>query len=315
MSMDANQEAQDLVERFDEEYQDEVSVDEVEEEIQSFLDFNVTGDEAIQGAVSKICDRLEVSRNELFGESDSEEQGDADFADISDITSDGDWVSVEAKVTQLWDNDSDAISQVGILDDGTASIKFLAWSKGDVPVLTEGEVYELRNVVTREEEYEGETNMAVHLNSSTDVEMSDAEVHPSTEEQTVTGAFLSLQSGSGLIQRNDEGRVVDSDYEGDTENDLRIRGVFDTGEEVYTVYLDRELTEVITGIDLEQAKEMARDALDRSVVGDEMEPMLVGKYWTVTGNIRGDAIFASDFDEAGEPDEDVDELLVRARSL
>lgn len=316
MSIDVNQEAQDLVEKLEDEYADEVTVDDVAEKIQSFVDYGVPDDEAVQGAVSKLSNELDASRDELFGESDSDEQqGDADFVSISDIDSEDEWVSLNVKVTHLWDNDSDAISQVGVLDDGSSSIKFVAWAKSDVPLFTEGDAYEIRNVVTRKEEYDGETRMAVHMNSATEVEISDDDVTPSTEEQTVTGALLSLQSGSGLIERDEDGQVVDSDYEGETENDLRIRAVFDTGEEVYTVYLDQELTEAVTGITLEEAKSMARDALDRSVVQDEMEPMVVGRYFTVTGNIRGDAIFASEFDEAGEPDADVDSMLVRARSL
>ena len=316
MSIDVNQEAQDLVERLEDEYADDVTVEDVEEKIQSFVDFGVTGDEAVQGAVSKLSNELDASRGELFGESDSDEQqGDADFVSIADINSEDEWVSLNAQVTHLWDNDSDSISQVGVLDDGSSSIKFVAWSKSDVPLFTEGETYGLLNVVTRKEEYDGETRMAVHLNSATEVEMSESEVTPSTEEQTITGALLSLQSGSGLIERDEDGQVVDSDYEGETENDLRIRAVFDTGDSVYTVYLGQEITEAITGITLEEAKSMARDALDRSVVQDEMEPMLVGKYFTVTGNIRGDAIFASEFEESGPVDADVDNLLVRARSL
>lgn len=316
MSMDVNQEAKDLVEQFDEEYQDEISVEDVEAHIQSFVDFNVTGDEAVQGAVSKITKELDISRNELFGEDgDGDSNGPADFVSISDISEDEQWVSVEAKVTNLWDNDSDAISQVGVLDDGTSSIKFLAWSKSDVPVVNEGQVYEFRNVITREETYKGETRMAVHLNSSSEIEMSDAEVTASTQEQTLTGAFLGLQAGSGLIQRNEDGEVVGKDYEGETEFDLRIRGVLDTGTDVYTVYLDEELTERLTGISLESAREMAREALDREVVADEMEKELVGKYFTVTGNIRGDAIFANDFEEAGDHEYDVGNLLVRARSM
>jgi len=316
MSIDVNEEAQDLVERLEDDYADEVTVDDVAEKIQSFVDYGVPDDEAVQGAVSKLTDELDVSRDELFGESsDSEEQGDAEFVDISDIDTGDEWVSLNVKVTHLWDNDSESISQVGVLDDGTSSIKFVAWSKSDVPLFTEGDTYELRNVVTREEEYNGEERMAVHLNKATEVEMSDVEVTPSTEEQTMTGALLALQSGSGLIERDEDGQVVDSDYEGETENDLRIRAVFDTGENVYTVYLDQELTEAATGITLEEAKSMARDALDRSVVQDEMEPMLAGRYFTVTGNIRGDAIFASEFEEAGAPDADVESMLVRARSL
>lgn len=315
MTIDVNQEAQNLVERLEDEYAEEVTEEEVAEKIQSFVDYGVPDDEAVQGAVSKLTNELEVSRDELFGESDSEEQGDADFVSISDINTEDEWVSLNAKVTHLWDNDSDSISQVGVLDDGSSSIKFVAWAKSDVALFTEGETYELRNVVTREEEYNGETRMAVHLNSATEIEMSEEEVTPSTEEQTITGALLSIQSGSGLIQRDEDGQVVDSDYEGDTENDLRIRAVFDTGEDVYTVYFDQELTEALTAITLEEAKEMAREALDRGVVQDEMEPMLVGRYFTVEGNIRGDAIFASEVEEAGEPDVDIDNLLVRARSV
>lgn len=321
MSIDANEEAQDLVERFDDEYADEITVEEVEEQINSFIEYDVGGDEAIQGAVSKVCEKLDVNRNELFGEDAEESQGDAEKVDIADINSEDEWVTIEGEITHLWDNNSDAVSQVGMIDDGTDSIKFLAWSKGDVPMVTEGDVFRFSNVVTREEEYEGETRMAVHLNSATDVEMSDAEISLSTEEKTITGAFLDLQSGSGLIEREQTdddtlGRVVGSDFEGETEHDLRIRGVLDTGEDAYQMYItDQEVVEAITGITLEEAKQMARDALDRTVVKEEMEPMFIGKYWTATGVVQDDAFFVNEIEEADQPDVDVDDLLVRARSL
>ncbi len=41
----------------------------------------------------------------------------------------------------------------------------------------------------------------------------------------------------------------------------------------------------MSGIALDEAKEMAVDALDHSVVLDEMKKRLLGRYYTMTGSV------------------------------
>jgi ssDNA-binding replication factor A large subunit len=47
------------------------------------------------------------------------------------------------------------------------------------------------------------------------------------------------------------------------------------------------MTHQLTGINLDKAKEMAHAALDQSVVFTELEGMITGKYYEVSGNNTG----------------------------
>jgi len=71
----------------------------------------------------------------------------------------------------------------------------------------------------------------------------------------------------------------------DGTHDLRIKAVLDDGERVQEALLNREITESTSGITLDEAKEMAVDALDQGVVLDEMKKRLLGRYYTMTGRV------------------------------
>ena len=69
---------------------------------------------------------------------------------IEDIKEAGKWLSIEAKVIQIWDTTNKAISQTGIVGDETGAIKIVAWKKSGYPPLELGETYKLVNVATSE---------------------------------------------------------------------------------------------------------------------------------------------------------------------
>ncbi|WP_458186216.1 DNA-binding protein [Haladaptatus sp. NG-WS-4] len=48
-------------------------------------------------------------------------------------------VSIEGRVTQLWDPSSSAISQVGLIEDDSGKTKFTSWKASDAPWIEEGE--------------------------------------------------------------------------------------------------------------------------------------------------------------------------------
>ena len=133
---------------------------------------------------------------------------------------------------------------------------------------------------------------------------------------------MDIQSGSGLIKRCPvEGctRVLQNGRcsehgEVDGEFDMRIKGVLDDGHEVTEVIFDQEATEDITGISLDEAKQMAMDALDTTVVADEIRGKLLGRYYRVTGPMFGRYVLADAVEELGGPT-DSEETLIRARSI
>ena len=65
--------------------------------------------------------------------------------------------------------------------------------------------------------------------------------------------------------------------------DLRLKIVIDNGLIAQDAILKRDITESIADITLDKAIAMAADALDPSVVLEEMKEKLVGKYYTITG--------------------------------
>ncbi|MBA1341989.1 MAG: hypothetical protein C5S52_00065 [ANME-2 cluster archaeon] len=142
----------------------------------------------------------------------------------------------------------------------------------------------------------------------------DIEVGFTTTE--FTGAMVRIKDSSGLIRRCPicnraltkgtcmEHGNVDGIY------DLRIIAVMDDGVSVQEALFNREITESISGITLDEAKEMAVDALDHSVVLDEMKKQLLGRYYTMTGSIFDRYLLVEGIQPVeGVPDNAVDALL------
>jgi ssDNA-binding replication factor A large subunit len=307
---DIRQTAERIAERFSE--HGEVSVEDVEERLETLVDeYKVPMDEAERSVTSHFAKETGVSRDELGG-------GGSELASVGEITTPEEWLTIEVKVADLWEPSSDSIAQTGLVGDETGTVKFTAWSKSDVPTLEEGETYRLENVVT--DEFQG--RMSVKLNSSTEVENTDKDIEVGDNEVEVEGALVSVQSGSGLIKRcpkEDCTRVLQNGRcsehgEVEGEFDMRIKGVLDDGTETYDVLLDREATERVTGIDMEEAKQDAMDALDTSVVTDRMKSLLVGRYFRAEGPRVGRYVLADEVEEIDD-EIDADALLMEARSV
>jgi replication factor A1 len=216
----------------------------------------------------------------------SKPQGVASLVKVADISEGGRWVDVKGKIVQLWENTNESISQVGLIGDETANIKFIKWASAEIPTdLMEGKNYLFRNAVTSE--WNGK--LEITLNKSSSIEEISDEIEVSTRNAVLTAAMVDIQSGSGLIKRCPqcnrsltkgacaEHGKVDGVY------DLRLKAVLDTGTITQDVLLKREVTEEISGITLEGAIAMAADALDQGVVLEAMKQKLVGKYYTVSG--------------------------------
>jgi replication factor A1 len=215
-------------------------------------------------------------------------------------------------VVQLWDSNSDAISQVGLIGDETGSMKFVKWAKAELPNLAEGKSYLLKNVVT--DEFQG--RFSIKLNRTSEVEPLEEDVEVGSQAAEFAGALVDIQKGSGLIKRcpvckrslakgicGEHGKV-EGTY------DLRIKAVLDDGRRVQDILINRETTEELTGLGLEEAKQMAMEALDHEVVRARIEGNLIGRYFSVTGP-RVDRYILVETIIAAPPvtAADVDELL------
>jgi len=303
------QTAEQIAERFSE--QADVSVDDVEERLRNLVEeYKVPMDEARRSVTSHFAKETGVSRDELGSEG-------SENATVAQIDTPEEWLTVDVKVAELWEPSSDSIAQTGLVGDETGTIKFTSWAKSDVPTLEEGATYRLQNVVT--DEFQG--RMSVKLNSSTEVEEIDAEIEVGEQEIEVEGALVAVQSGSGLIKRcpeDDCTRVLQNGRcsehgEVEGEFDMRVKGVLDDGNKTYDVLLDRDATERVTGIEMEEAKQEAMDALDTSVVTDRIKSLLVGRYFRIEGPRVGRYVLGDDVEEIDETP-DADALLMEARS-
>jgi len=291
----------------------DVDVETVEERLDTLVnEYKVPLEEARRSVTNSYLDEAGMERDELGG------GGGNEHVELAGIDTAEQWVDVTAKVVELWEPRSDSVGQVGLLGDESGTIKFTKWAKSDLPELEEETVYDLGNVVT--DEYQG--NYSVKLNRTTTIEEVDEDIEVGDNSVTVDGALVDIQSGSGLIKRcpeEDCTRVLQNGRcsehgEVEGEFDLRIKGVLDDGTEVHEVIFDQEATEELTGIELAEAKEMAMDALDTTVVADEMRGDTLGRYYRVTGPTLGRYVLVNDLEVLSGP-VDAESVLIKARSI
>ncbi len=135
----------------------------------------------------------------------------------------------------------------------------------------------------------------------------------------LAGNVIEVRDGSGLIERCPEcGRVIQNGQcrshgavEG--EDDLRTKAILDDGTDTVTAVLDDELTARVYGGDLDDAREHARDAMDKEVVAERISDRIVGREYVVRGSLSVDEyganLTASTFAEAD------DDPATRAQAL
>ncbi|MFC6796354.1 MULTISPECIES: replication factor A [unclassified Haladaptatus] len=308
---DVHQHAVEIHEQFSDKL--ELTVEDVAERLEKLVnEYKVPVDEARRSVTSHYLDEAGMEREDLRGAGGNQEM------EIADVDEPEQWLDLTAKVVDLWEPGHESIGQVGLLGDPTGTIKFTKWAKSDLPELEEGKVYRFSNVVT--DEYQG--RFSVKLNRTTGIEELDEDLEVGDNEAEIEGALVDIQSGSGLIKRcpeEDCTRVLQNGRcsehgEVEGEFDLRIKGVVDDGVNVHETIFNKEATEELTGITLEKAKEMAMDALDTTIVADEMREKVLGRYYRISGPTLGRYVLANSFEELTGP-VDAEAVLIKARSM
>jgi replication factor A1 len=303
--------AEDIHDQFADQDGFDVTVDEIEERLDTFVNqYQVPIEEARQTVTNNYYSQTEVDQESL--------RENNEHRDIGDINTPDEWVDVTGKVVDLWDATNDAIGQTGLIGDETGRIKFTAWAKSDLDTLDEGDVYHLNNVVT--DEYQG--RFSVKLNASTEIEPANEDIEVGDNTTEIEGALVDIQSGSGLIKRCPEAdctRVLQNGRcsehgEVEGEFDLRVKAVIDDGHTVQEVIFNQEMTEDLADITLDEAKDRAMDALDTTVVGDDIRADILGGYYRIVGPELGRYVLVDEFERLGTRD-DADDILVQARSL
>ncbi|MCQ8902838.1 MAG: replication protein A [Methanothrix sp.] len=281
----------------------------------SYLLRNLVTDE-FQGRFSvKINRSTEIAELDRDIESAVLPQSSADYK-VVDISGPGQWINLRAKVVQLWEPSSDSIQQQGLLGDETGVVRFVKWAKSEQPDLVEGRSYLFRNLVT--DEFQG--RFSVKINRSTVIEETEEPIEVSLNRR-ISGAIVDIQKGSGLIKRCPtckrplskgmcaEHGKVEGVY------DLRVKAAIDDGLIVQDILINRERVEELIGLTMEQAKEMAMEALDHEVVLALIEEKLIGRYFEVTGPVRDRYLLVDSIKEMPFSDEDLSLLVSRAEGL
>ncbi len=280
--MDIKETANNIRARFSELGLD-ISIDEIEERLEKLLTkFKVPEDEAYRSVVNYFLKEHNVSKNSFY----SSNQFDVPQMKISDLSEDGQWVSIKGRIAQLWENSHESIDQVGLIGDETGVIKFTKWKNANLPEVAEDKTYTFKNVVVNE----WNEKFQLNLNKTSSIVEEDDEIEIGTSVITFTGAMVDIQTGSGLIKRcpecnraltkgacNEHGKV-NGIY------DLRIKAVFDDGSSIQEAIIGREMTEKLADISLDNAVAMAADALDQGVVHEHLMKTLNGRYYTISGS-------------------------------
>lgn len=183
---------------------------------------------------------------------------------INDIKNPDVWVNLKVKVIQLWDNKSESVSQAGLFADETGKIKFVSWKKSNLPALEENKNYLIKNAITDS----WNENLQLKLNKMSSIALLKEEIKPSTESKVLEGIIKAIIPESGLIFRCPHcKRVLIEDVvcavhvEVEPSPDLRIKARMETKEGAYSILINREITEKIIGMSLEDSQKKGKQGV------------------------------------------------------
>ena len=211
-------------------------------------------------------------------------------------------VEVEERTIDGRDGETEILS--GVVGDETGRLPFTDWDPH--PEIETGESVRLEDVYVRE--YRGAPSVNVSEFSTVttvDEAVSVTDTAPSMSvgeavtggglfDVELSGNIIEVRDGSGLIQRCPEcNRAIQngecrSHGQVDGEDDLRTKAILDDGTGTCTLILGRDLTEEIYGGDLDDARDAAREAMDREVVADAITAELVGDAYRARGSLSVD---------------------------
>lgn len=282
----------------------EINKDEVIKRLKLLLyEFKVPESEAVRTVKNWVIKEYGIPREKVV---------EAPLVKIKDITKPGQWVSLKAKVVQIWDSSSPSVSQVGLIGDETGIIKFVIWAKSGKREVEEGKCYLFKNVVT--DSFQG--RMQINIGRTSEIIEIDEDIPLPPREIEVVGALVAIQQNSGLIQRCEQcHRVMTKGIcpiHGKVKgyNDLRIKGVLDDGDNVYEIILNEDNIKVLTGIDLKKAEQIASERLDRNAVLSELKKKLLGRYFKIVGVRGGRYLLVREVEKiSGVSEEEIDRLL------
>ncbi len=255
--------------------------------LMKLIDYRVPLSEAVKTVTTSLRKQYNLPFEGL-------RNGESVLVPIASIKEDNKWVTVRGKVVQLWDPNSEAIAQTGLIGDESGIIKFTIFSKSVAKLgalLEEGASYELSNVISSE--YQGQ--MSIKINANSAIKHLAEDIKASRQTLTITGLLTSVLRGSGLIKRCPEcSRKL---TKGSCGEHGRVDGIFDlrimaclhdsvpaTPPQAYELIINADVVEKVTGVSLDKAKEMATEALDAEIVTQTLTDKVLFRYFKITGS-------------------------------
>ncbi|MDD1715193.1 MAG: nucleotide-binding protein [Methanoregulaceae archaeon] len=196
---------------------------------------------------------------------------------------------VRAKVVQEWETAHERMLQTGLLGDESGTVKFVIWKEEGKEKLGPGLVYSIYYALV--DEFSG--RYSLNLNTAM-ILPEEGDIAVSAGEGTFQGALVHIAPGSGLIKRCPvEGcnRVLSRqnycpvhEIQPGFLYDLRIKGWLDNGTETREILVQREVTERLTGMTMEEAKDLAENnPLGMEEVFLRMRERILGRYFECKG--------------------------------
>lgn len=297
---------------------DEADVDEsfVREKLTELVgEFDVPLEEARRSVVNSVTDSADFDPSDVGGGTNQ-----VLVNNVGDVhEGDGSWVNLEIQVDELWEPNHEDIVQVGLIGDDSGSNKFTAFGNQENFNLEEGKSYRIEGALT--DEWNGD--FSIKLNDTADITELDSEIEIGENTTQVSGVLINVYSDSGLIKRCpnegctyvlDSGRCDEHGPVDDHEFDFRVKGTLDDGSETHDVIFNQDTAEELAGIDIEDAKQIAKEEYDITEVLKAFEDDITGRHFTVEAISMYNTLMVDEFDQGIEA-ESTNELLVRARSI
>ena len=206
-------------------------------------------------------------------------------------------VSVQGQAKNVWS---------GIIADETGKVQFSAWSDfklkpGDVVRISKATVKAWRGIpqLTFDDRADlvkvmEEFPSAEELQQSGISMVSEIAARGGASDVTVRGVLVEIREGSGLIMRCPECKRAlqkgTCKIHGRVEGfpDLRIKATLDDGSGAVGVVMNRELTERLMNITLDESMQKAKESMNFDIVKDAMDDSLTLKLVTASGSITAD---------------------------
>ncbi len=146
----------------------DIPVEQIEDRLTKLITkFKVPQDEARRSVVNYFLKEYDIDRSRFYSG-----QSSTPLVSTADISEDGQWVNIKAKVVQLWDNSHDSISQVGLVGDQNGTIKFTKWVRDNLPDVENGKTYLFNNVVV----HEWNGKFAINFNRTSSIKVLDEDL-------------------------------------------------------------------------------------------------------------------------------------------